>query len=133
MSPDHAAVPVVLGVDGNNWYEAGALPEGSSDDPSFDDEHAFHADPTSHGLIDTLRAIKWQEAARLVPNGPPLAVTRVVRTGQHRMDRIYVSESIGVLDAGVDYEGQHWDQVPNVTKPTAGSDHALVWATLRIP
>lgn len=123
---------VVLGVDGNNWYEAETHPDGR-DDPVFDEEHAFHADPTSHGLIDGLRSMRKTAAKTLHPGGPPLAVTKVVPSGQHRMDRIYVTKGVKVLDAGVEYEGQQWEQVPNTKKPTAGSDHALVWARLRIP
>lgn len=127
---DSRPEPVVLGMDGNNWYE----PEThvATGTTPFSDEHRFHAWPTGHGLVDTLRAVRADDVARLVPDGEPLAVTRFAR-GPQRMDRIYASPEVEVLDAGVDYDGRDVTTLTKSSKLTPSSDHALVWATVRQP
>ena len=57
--------------------------------------------------------------------GQPLAVTHRIPAG-HRMDRIYASPVLEVVDAGVDYDGRAFNDIENPKQLTAGSDHARV-------
>ena len=122
---------VVVGMDGNNWWDPVQLvsPVRDADSADFWAENQFHGPDPEHGCLDTYRTWWSQDQDRLEavltvrPEGP-LAIThdtgRDDGTGVFRMDRIYCSRSLQVLGAGVDYE-------PALA---AGSDHALVWAQL---
>lgn len=122
---------VVVGMDGNNWWDP-VLHVAPIDDPEASDfwsENRFHGLGPLHGLVDTYR--RWctdqggrlEQIATMRPDGP-LAVThdtgRDDGSGIFRMDRIYASSDLSVISADVDYE-------PALS---AGSDHALVWAEL---
>ena len=103
----------MLGVDGNTWYEpeTRVARRPRRRDTLFKEEVAFHSDPTSQGLVDTLRRARPMDVASLRPGGPPLAVTKVIPSGQLRMDRIYTSPGLEVLDAGVDFDGRAFSDI----------------------
>lgn len=125
---------VVVGMDGNNWWDPVQLVPPIRDERSQDfwAENRFHGAEPEHGCVDTYRAWCSQDQQRLDavlslrPSGP-LAIThdtgRDDGTGVFRMDRIYCSRSLQTLEAGVEYE----------SALAAGSDHALVWARMAFP
>lgn len=121
--------PLVLGMDGNNWYEAET--HTPAVDGFFVDEHRFHGHPTGHRLVDTFRAARPEAVAQLSMGGSPLGVTRFA-SGPQRMDRIYASPELAVVAAGIDYAGQDPSRLHRRSKLTPSSDHALVWATFRL-
>jgi len=133
--------PVIVAMDGNNWGDSLApSPVISAVGDPWHVEHHFHGPEPQHGLIDSLREIKRRDPNQHAYLGDsPLAVTKITpRAGQHRMDRIYVSPDLFVEDAGVTYSdpaGQVSDAaggLVDLRRPTAGSDHALVWARLLV-
>ena len=128
--------PFVFGLDGNNWADSldGATPAPASD-PWYE-ERLFHSSGASHGMRDAVR-----EAIRVRSNASAstLPATRRNRSGDYRMDRIYASPDLIVLDAGTDYgDGTndggdvHADPPSSSTRFAPGSDHALVWARLQL-
>ena len=123
--------PIVLGMDGNNWWEPGTQEE---PDPSdiFHAEHQFHQRPTSHGLVDTLISAAEAGHAETEPADGCAAPTHLLKNQAHRMDRIYASPDVRVLAAGVDYAGRRLTELNSRRDLCAGSDHALVWATLEM-
>lgn len=122
--------PLVLGMDGNNWYEAET--HVASTEGPFVDEHRFHGAAPGHGLVDTLRVARPEAVSALTAGGPPLGATRFAR-GPQRMDRIYASTDVTIVDAGIDYDGQDPSSLHSKSHLAPSSDHALVWARLRIP
>lgn len=122
--------PIVLGMDGNNWFEADQLGPPDPSDP-FDPEHRFHGRTTSHGLIDTLPSALAAGCATVEGGEGCLAPTHLLSKAVHRMDRIYASAELAVTGAGVDYAGQQLADITQRRNLCAGSDHALVWAELK--
>ena len=120
-------------MDGNNWHDRLDEAEPELLGNEWDDERRFHASGPEHGLVDTLRAAIRGDAGRRAAYraGEPLAVTHRIPSAGHRMDRIYTSPVLEIIDAGVDYEGRDFKDIENPKQLTAGSDHALVWATIR--
>jgi hypothetical protein len=123
--------PVVVGVDGNNWGEAEDMPTADPPDPDFGDEHNFHGLHPDHGLVDTFRLVANRKPGA-AQAGP--AATHVTGRGKsrrlHRMDRIYASRSLMVVDAGIEEPPLGSGYEPYRSH---GSDHALVWATFAAP
>lgn len=128
------AQSLVVGMDGNNWHDRLEDAEPELLGNEWDDERRFHASGPEHGLVDTLRvAIREDASTRAAYRaGEPLAVTHRIPSAGHRMDRIYASPVLEVVDAGVDYDGRAFNDIENLKQLTAGSDHALVWVTVHI-
>lgn len=125
LSPASQQWPVVMGIDGNNggdWLE----PNDAGNPPADDgyDQWVFHAPDPPHGLTDTLRQAignhpeRYEAAQRRLADMDVLVGTRPRRYDIDRMDRIYASPDLHVVDAGVDAASMEF------------SDHALVWAEL---
>ena len=118
----------VLGADTNAWENGWAQVE---PDPEHDHyvEHAFHYEPTSHGLRDAFRDVLAKDPARrraLEQRRPGASLaTTYVRGGRNapvaeRMDRLFISDQIETVE------------VEHILSDAfaVGSDHAIVSAEL---
>jgi hypothetical protein len=156
INEQDAGRPVVVGMDGNNWYDwltaDDVRPERQkryrnqyrklADDANlFDVEKAFHGPNPPHDLVDTLRQAALEgtiedhhgsrEAAR--EHGGQLGMTFRLKHDAPRMDRIYASPDLSVRRAGICHGHLDASAVAELEKGThlcVGSDHALVWAEL---
>jgi hypothetical protein len=118
--------PLVLGADLNTWMDPVELAKPEPDDPHFE-EHAFVSRDPRHGLEDGFRQAlersgRLETLAREQPQGP-LAVSHVLASGSHRMDRIFISPGLSAIDG---------DYLLDAARK-AGSDHALHWLDLQGP
>ena len=113
--------PVVLGADLNTWSDRLDLQAPVEGDPFFH-EHAFVGVNPAHGLLDAYRCVRaadgQMDGLRADRPEGPLAVSHVLDGGaEHRMDRVYCSDSLVPMAAGYELEASY----------RAGSDHALHW------
>lgn len=151
--------PTVLALDGNNtidWKDEAPAPRSLrrrrnearrllDEAMLFDAEDEFHGPRPGHGLVDTLRAAILADRAPdhhgsgkagSTKHSRPLTLTYLLKHDGHRMDRIYASPEIEILEAGVCHGRLSGEELATATKGTnlaPGSDHALVWARLDLP
>lgn len=154
---EEANRPLLVGMDGNNWSDWVDAPRAKATKPKryrnqfkrmmdeadlFDAESRFHGGTPEHGLLDTFRAAlangdvldphDSMAAGALHPSAP-LAVTYRLKHDAHRMDRIYASSDVRVLQAGVCHGDLTGDQLRVAVKGdrlAPDSDHAMVWARI---
>ena len=125
-------IPLVIGMDINGWHDFATTDDFTSDDSAnFDDQARFLAPGASHGLVDVAREVLLRDPERLarrralsaVAEDGALDVTYSRWQGKvNRMDRIFVSDDFTPRDVRTLYS----DGL------TAGSDHAMVLADLRL-
>lgn len=122
-----ATGPLVIGLDGNNWYDwigDGIEPPIAPGPYNHAETAIFHGRQPPHRLRDTLRVAidrdpeRRQQALEHLDRWGVLVATHRRVNALDRMDRIYATPDIAVLAAGVDADA--FDS----------SDHALVWADL---
>lgn len=125
LGPGDTVWPVIVGMDGNVWEDH--LQDRPPVDRPSHPQAWFHSDWASHGLQDTLRTAILSDPDRTERARPRLeAYDGIVGTYQQshtitRMDRLYASPDLQVLDAGVD------------ATALDASDHALIWTDLLFP